>query len=230
MIKKKKPSLNEAKEAISSGRKRTNILKNGEQIAIAYLVRQVPSWISSNTLTAIGLLGNLIVFASLIIGFYVDRYYLLVGVLGFIISWLGDSLDGRLAYYRKIPRKWYGFSLDVSIDWIGIIFIGLGFIAYLGSTWYILGYFFVALYGWQMITVIMKYKITGKYSIDSGLLGPTEARIIIALALVLEVFIPGAMLYFGIIANLVLLIVNIIDFNKMLDLANIRDRQENKDK
>jgi hypothetical protein len=39
-------------------------------------------------------------------------------------------MDGRLAYYRNRPKKLYGFTLDITIDWIGIILIGVGFIVY----------------------------------------------------------------------------------------------------
>ena len=114
-------------QTISEGRERTNILRKYEQNTIAFLVQRIPSWISSDMLTGIGLFGNLLVAMSFILATYFNKYYLLIGVLGFMISWFGDSLDGRIAYFRKKARKWYGFTLDITTDWIGIIFIGLGF-------------------------------------------------------------------------------------------------------
>ncbi len=77
-----------------------------------------------------------------------------------------------------------------------------------------------------MIITLLRYKVTDKYSIDSGLLGPTEVRIVICLALVLEVIFNGTFLYFAIISTLILLFSNIKDIMSLLKLADIRDIQE----
>jgi len=216
----------EAIKAISSERKRTNILRKVEQISIAFLVQRIPLWLTSNMLTAIGLFGNLLVFLSFLLAAYIDNNYLLLSTLGFVINWFGDSLDGRIAYYRNIPRKWYGFTLDLTIDWIGLVFIGLGFMLYVDQAWVLIGYGFVVLYGWSIIIAILRYNITGKYSIDSGLFGPTEVRIAIASILILEVIFNGSIVYFGLIAILALFIVNILDFKKLLNLSDERDKRE----
>ena len=144
-----------------------------------------------------------------------------------MISWFGDSLDGRIAYFRKKARKWYGFTLDITTDWIGIIFIGLGFMVYVESEFIWLGYAFIVLYGWEMLTAAIRYKITGKYSIDSGLMGPTEVRIIISILLILEVLITGSIIYIGIITNIGLLVSNIINFTNLLKQADQRDKIKN---
>ena len=214
-------------QTISEGRERTNILRKYEQNTIAFLVQRIPSWISSDMLTGIGLFGNLLVAMSFILATYFNKYYLLIGVLGFMISWFGDSLDGRIAYFRKKARKWYGFTLDITTDWIGIIFIGLGFMVYVESEFIWLGYAFIVLYGWEMLTAAIRYKITGKYSIDSGLMGPTEARIIISILLILEVLITGSIIYIGIITNIGLLVSNIINFTNLLKQADQRDKIKN---
>ncbi|MBT3422346.1 MAG: CDP-alcohol phosphatidyltransferase family protein [Bacteroidetes bacterium] len=214
-------------QTISEGRERTNILRKYEQNTIAFLVQRIPSWISSDMLTGIGLFGNLLVAMSFILATYFNKYYLLIGVLGFMISWFGDSLDGRIAYFRKKARKWYGFTLDITTDWIGIIFIGLGFMVYVESEFIWLGYAFIVLYGWEMLTAAIRYKITGKYSIDSGLMGPTEVRIIISILLILEVLITGSIIYIGIITNIGLLVSNIINFTNLLKQADQRDKIKN---
>jgi len=219
-------SLTKAKKLIASERKRTNILRKSEHHFIAYLVQRIPAWLSSDMLTAIGFIGNLIVCISFILAAILSLDYLLLGPVGFFISWFGDSLDGRIAYYRKTPRKWYGFTLDITVDWLGTVAIGSGFIIYMQGWWSFLGFLFVILYGWEMITKILGYKITGSYSIDSGLLGPTEVRIIVASAMILEYFLPTSIIYFGIIAILILLIFNIIDSLKLLKKADLRDKEE----
>ncbi len=209
---------------ISTDRQRTNILRVWEQKTIAYLVQKVPTWISSDGLTAIGFFGNLLVATSFVLGAYVNRYWMLLSLLGFVINWIGDSLDGRLAYYRNKPRKWYGFSLDITIDWIGTILIGTGFIIYASGVWKFAGFFFVVLYGWEMITAQLRYKISGKYSIDSGIFGPTEVRMVIGSIILLEVFIPGSIKYLATAACIFLLISNLVETRKLLKLADRQDK------
>ncbi|HRU63539.1 MAG TPA: CDP-alcohol phosphatidyltransferase [Paludibacteraceae bacterium] len=213
-------------KTISEGRTRTNLLRKYEQSTLAYLVQRIPAWMSSDMLTAIGFLGSVIVFLSFILAVYVNRYLLLVGVLGFVISWFGDSLDGRVAYYRHKPRKWYGFSLDITVDWLGVILMGAGFIVYAISPWKIIGFLFVGLYGWEMITALLRYKIINQYSIDSGAFGPTEVRILISLILVLEVIFKNSIIYTSSLACLILLIMNILETKKILQLADERDKNE----
>ena len=213
---------------ISTGRERTNILRGWEQKTIAYLVQKVPSWISSDGLTGIGLFGNIMVAASFVLGAYFNRYWLLLSLLGFAINWLGDSLDGRLAYYRNKPRKWYGFSLDVTVDWIGTLLIGTGFTIYAPGIWKYAGFFFVVLYGWEMITAQLRYKVGGQYSIDSGIFGPTEVRLLIGAIILFEVFIPGSIRYLATAACVFLLISNIVEARKLLILADERDKEEKK--
>ena len=133
------------------------------------------------------------------------------------------SLDGRLAYYRKKPRKWFGFCLDIVVDWIGIIAIGLGYYTYVQPEWKIIGFIFVVLYGAEMIISQLRYKVTDKYSIDSGLLGPTEVRIILAILFCMDFFIPGSIHWIGLAVSIVLLFSFISDFRQLLALADERD-------
>lgn len=211
---------------ISAGRHRTNILRGWEQKTIAFLVQKIPSWVSSDGLTAFGLFGNIMVATSFVLGAYINRYWLLISLLGFAINWFGDSLDGRLAYYRNTPRKWYGFSLDVIVDWIGTILIGTGFTIYAPGIWKYTGFFFVVLYGWEMITAQLRYKIGGQYSIDSGIFGPTEVRILIATIVILEVVIPGSIKYLATAACVFILISNLVESRKLIKLADERDKEE----
>jgi phosphatidylglycerophosphate synthase len=211
---------------ITNDRLRTNILKNIEQKALVFLVQRLPSWISPNLLTGIGLSGSFLVFMGFLLAAYFNRNYLLLGVPGLMISWFGDSLDGRIAYYRNTPRRLYGFILDITFDWIGIIIIGYGFMLYTKEPWDLLGYGFVVFYGWEMIIALMRYKITGKYSIDSGKLGPTEARILLMAILVTEILIPSSILYSMAMALLLVFIVNIIDTRKLLLLGDEIDTNQ----
>ena len=220
----------ETLSTISKGRHRTNLLKVQEQKALAFFVQRIPEYISSDMLTAIGFMGSILTASSFILAAYINIYFLLLGVLGLAINWFGDSLDGRVAYYRKTPRKWYGFSLDITVDWLTDILIGIGYMIYVGSPWYLIGYGFIVMYGWEMITTLLRYKITDKYSIDSGLFGPTEVRIFISLILVLEVFAEGSIIYSGGIICIMLFNANINDTRNLLRLADSQDITEKANK
>ncbi|REG91606.1 CDP-alcohol phosphatidyltransferase family protein [Flavobacterium aquicola] len=207
-----------------SDRKRTNILKRAEQLTIVFLLPKVPKFISPNVLTLLGTLGSGLVFLGFVLGTYVANWYLLLGIIGLAVNWLGDSLDGRLAYYRNIPRRWYGFALDIIADWIGIVFIGFGYYIYAKNGTKMIAFAFVALYGWSIIISQLRYKITNEYSIDSGFVGPTELRFIIALILILEVVFHGSITYLAGLITVLLLIINIADSIKLLKLGDIRDQ------
>ena len=216
----------EVLKSVFGDRTRTNLLKKQEQQAIAWLVQRIPQRITSNFLTGLGFFGYIIVFASFVLATYFSRAFLLVGLAGFIINWFGDSLDGRLAYYRKKPRKQYGFTLDITIDWLSIILIGLGYIIYADGIWEVFGYGFVTMYAWEIILALIRYRITGNYSIDSGKFGPTEVRILVGALMVAEVFLPGSIVFSAGFLVISIFIVNIIDTRKLLRVADEIDKKE----
>src|SRR5690606_36377646 len=190
-------------------RKRTNILSNPEQRLISYLVPRIPNWITSDGLTAIGLFGSFMILGSFLLAEYVNINYLLFGIVGFFVQWFGDSLDGRIAFYRNKSRKWYGFALDIVMDWVSTVFIGLGYVFYAVGDFKYLGFALVSLYGWAMIISQLRYRITDKYTIDAGLLGPTEIRVIICLVLLLEIIVPGSINYSVLCICIILFFINI---------------------
>ncbi|HRZ41643.1 MAG TPA: CDP-alcohol phosphatidyltransferase [Bacteroidales bacterium] len=212
--------------SISKGRHRTNMLKVPEQALLAWLVKRIPLRITPDMLTIIGFCGSILVAGSFILGSLYNRELLLLGVLGFAVNWFGDSLDGRVAYYRNTPRKWYGFSLDITVDWITVIIIGSGFIIYTWGFGKWLGFSFVVMYGWSMITALLRYKVTDKYSIDSGRLGPTEVKVLLSLILIAEVIFTGSILYLAALGCIALLVVNVLETRKLLMMADDRDRAE----
>ena len=220
----------EINKKLFQDRKRTNILNVPEQKYISYLVPRIPSWISSDGLTAIGLFGSFVILISFLLAEYVARPYLLLGIVGFFIQWFGDSLDGRIAFYRNKSRKWYGFALDIIMDWISTVMIGLGYVFYAPGDFKYSGFVLVALYGWAMIISQLRYKITDKYTIDAGLLGPTEIRVIIGVVFLLEVLIPNSINYSVILICVALFFINLVDTKKLLRLGDDRDLEEKEKK
>jgi len=211
---------------IFQDRERTNILRSAERVAVYFLVKRIPSFITPNMLTGVGMFGSLLVLVSFILARYIHTNYMLLGVVGIWINWFGDSLDGRLAYYRNIPRKWYGFSLDIVMDWISVVLIGFGYIVYAEETYELLAFTFVVLYGWAMIISLIRYKITDKFTIDSGIVGPAELKVIIAFIFLLEALLPGSIKYCVVALCVILFIIDIIDTNKLLDLGDLRDKAD----
>src|SRR5690606_35251414 len=184
---------------VFNDRKRTNILSRPEQKLILFLLPKIPSFVSPNILTAIGFFGSVLVLLGFILASYFDIGFLLLGILGLAVNWFGDSLDGRIAFFRNISRKWYGFSLDIVMDWVGTVLIGLGYMVYAVNEYELFAFIFVVLYGWAMIISQLRYKITDQYTIDSGLVGPTEVRVLIAFILISEVVFPGTIQFFVIV-------------------------------
>lgn len=226
MKKKTRNDTEEALKTISADRQRSNLLRKPEQRVLAWFVQRVPAKVTSNMFTFLGFLGSLIVLAAFIMAAFIDRTWLLLGIAGLMINWFGDSLDGRLAIYRHKSRKWWGFSLDLSVDWISTVLIGMGYVIYSDGIWEIVGYLFVAMYAWAMINTLMRYRITSQYTIDTGLLGPTEARLIIAAILITEVLVKDSIHAFLTSAALLLLAVNIYQLVNLLKVADERDKME----
>ncbi len=219
----------EKAKRISADRKRTNLLRVPEQATIAFLCRVMPPFVTPDMLTMLSLVASLVIFY----GFYLaknDPNFFAISIVGFAVQWFGDSLDGRLAYYRNIPRKWYGFALDMCMDWASTVLMGLGFYFYLSDEYKIVAFLFIAAYAWIMILTLMKYKITGSYSIDSGLLGPTELRIGICIVLLISIFYPQVLIMFACVIVGVVSIIDFVEFRNVLKLGDERDRAEKEKK
>jgi phosphatidylglycerophosphate synthase len=205
-------------------RERSNMLRSAEHRLVQYLCARLPQWVTPDMLTAFGFFGSLVICAGLWWGER-NRFFLLLSIVGLAIHWFGDSLDGRLAYYRNRPRKWYGWALDINADWTSACIIGLGFYFYL-PVYKIMAALFVVIYGGAMIIALLRYKITNKYQIDSFYFGPTELRLLIAAVLLVEIFRPGALLHFSVAGSLLLVIFNLFELCRLLRLGDEKDRAE----
>jgi phosphatidylglycerophosphate synthase len=212
--------------SIQSERRRQNFLMAFEAQTVAWLSSRMPRWVTSNRLTALGIAGAGLVFVALLLG-RGERWWLLAGIVGLAINWFGDSLDGRLAYYRGKPRKWYGFALDVMADWISLCLMSAGFAFYFARYKFV-PIIFMAAYGAGMLVATTRYKITGKYRIDSGKFGPTEMRLVIAAILLVEIALPQSVIFFGSLATLLMLASDVIELRQLLQTADRRDRVEKK--
>lgn len=79
-----------------------------EKPLLQWLAARMPSWIVPDALTAVGVVGAVIIFGAYCSTNLNDNFLWLAS-FGFILNWFGDALDGTLARYRKIERPKYGF-------------------------------------------------------------------------------------------------------------------------
>jgi phosphatidylglycerophosphate synthase len=216
----------EANARVRYSRERTNLLRAPEFKTLEFLCSIMPSWATPNMMTVIGVIGSgVIAYGLYLARAHENSLFLLVSIGGFIVQWFGDSMDGRLAYYRNIPRKWYGWSLDIFADWCSIMLTTVGIYFYFPDVPY-LALLFLFAYGGTLILTISKFTITTKYTIDSGLVGPTELRVITCLMFLIELGVPGFLYYFGFAAPGIIFVVNILELRKILKLGDARDRKE----
>ena len=91
-----------------------------EKLALQWMARRAPGWLTSDQLTVLGLVSQ--VGAGLC--YALARYHrlALLGVIVCIVgNWLGDSLDGTLARIRDQQRPRYGFYVDHMVDLFGAV-------------------------------------------------------------------------------------------------------------
>jgi archaetidylinositol phosphate synthase len=170
--------------------KRVNDILLGplERPALAWLAGHLPGWASPDLMTLVGILGALVI----LIGYGLSNFhpaFLWLAILGYLINWFGDSLDGTLARYRHIERPKYGFYIDHVSDVLTEIIIMLG----LGLTPYIK--FSVAsmcciMYIAMSVLVYVRMNVMGEFKISYSKLGPTEIRVL-AILLNISMFFGG---------------------------------------
>ncbi|MBN2149558.1 MAG: CDP-alcohol phosphatidyltransferase family protein [Anaerolineales bacterium] len=151
-----------------------------ERPALQWLCAHMPAWVMPDTLTALGVAGA----ALVTLGYGLARLnhdFVWLASFGLVLNWIGDSLDGSLARYRKIERPRYGFFIDHTFDALAQVMVFVGFaispyarldIAMLGLVVYLL----------MDILVLARTSVQGVFKISYGKVGPTEVRVLVILA------------------------------------------------
>ncbi len=159
-----------------------------ERPALAFLAANMPRWVTPDLLTAVGVVGAVVVFFGY--SFSGSHPALLwIATLGLVINWFGDSLDGTLARFRKIERPRYGYYLDNAIDCL----VALPIAVAIGLSGYIrFDVCFLALSTYTMISALtfLRANVTDVFQISYAGLGPTEVRIAVAVVNALIILIP----------------------------------------
>lgn len=159
-----------------------------ERPVLQWLARHMPSWMTPDIFTLIGLMGAFVVVAGYGLS-NLDRGYLWLASFGFLIHWFGDSLDGTLARFRHIERPLYGFFVDHILDAFCevIIFLALGltpYVTFINACLCLIAYLMLS------IVVFVRTYVLGEFKISYGKLGPTEVRVI-------AILLNTSMFFFG---------------------------------
>ncbi len=170
-------------------------LAASERRLMLAVAARLPGWATPDHMTCFGLAGAFICG----LGFVASRWWtpaLLLAVLGLVMSWLGDSLDGNLARLRKIERPQYGFFVDHNVDIMAqvCIFFGLGLSPYMRldtACLCLLSYWLASLYTFIRAVTI------GVFQISYFGVGPTEIRMALAAYTVLALVVGNWKLDFG---------------------------------
>lgn len=165
----------------------TSILNGVERKALVWLAGRQPKWVVSDTLTAIGTLGAIMIGAGYILC-GVNINFLWLSCLGFVVNWYGDSLDGTLARVRKTQRPIYGYYLDHTVDCINeaFMFLGVGLSCLMRLD---LALMIFAVYLCLTVNVSVSAHLKSEFKLTYAKLGPTEFRVIAILLTSLFIFI-----------------------------------------
>ncbi|WP_294628787.1 CDP-alcohol phosphatidyltransferase family protein [uncultured Bacteroides sp.] len=172
----------------SSNRIQTSLLNAMEKKALIWLAERQPSWMTSDMLTYIGLLGAVVCGLGFALA-HIDKNYLWISSLGLVINWYGDSLDGTLARVRHTQRPIYGFFIDHTLDavTICIMCIGAGI-----SPMFRLDVAMLVLAGYLVLSIYTYIStiIKDEFRLTYGSFGPTEFRLVVILINTVFMYTP----------------------------------------
>jgi archaetidylinositol phosphate synthase len=153
------------------------VLAAPEARILDWIAERLPAAVKPDHLTALGVLASVGIAAAYVLS-NGDSTWLWAASALLVVHWLGDSLDGTLARVRKAERPHYGFYLDHLVDAFATAAIGIG----LGLSPYMLlavGMAIVVAYLILSINTYLETHAFGTFTLGYGLLGPTEARLIL---------------------------------------------------
>ena len=153
------------------------VLAAPEARILDWIAQRLPAAVKPDHLTALGVLASGGIAAAYVLS-NGDRTWLWAASALLVVHWLGDSLDGTLARVRKAERPHYGFYLDHLVDAFATAAIGIG----LGLSPYMMlavGMAIVVAYLILSINTYLETHAFGTFTLGYGLLGPTEARLIL---------------------------------------------------
>jgi len=151
-----------------------------ERRVLAWLCAHMPARVQSDHLTALGLAATIGVGAAYALSAGASFWLHVVNVC-LALNWLGDSLDGTLARYRREERPRYGFYVDHIIDALGAVFV-FGGLALAGLMSPAVTAVLLIAYLLMAIHVYLATYTAGTFKISYGAVGGTELRLVLMAA------------------------------------------------
>lgn len=154
-----------------------NILARSERRLLNWICPRLPAWTTPDQLTALGFIGALMVMLGYLLS-WLDSGWLALSLVGYVVNWFGDSLDGSLARWRRIERPTYGYFVDHSVDAIAtfLMVAGLGLSPYMRFDVTLLG-----VIGYLLLSIhtFLAAKAIGEFRLSYLAGGPTELRLML---------------------------------------------------
>lgn len=164
------------KKIKQSSRIQASFLSGAEKKVLVKIAQALPGWITSNMLTAIGVVGSVVI----ALGYYLSNAnvtWLWLASLGFVLNWFGDSLDGTVARVRNVQRPVFGYYLDHTVDVVNeaMMFLGAGLSPYLDFRAAVIAYI---IYLALTLNVYINVHLRGEFNLTYFGFGPTELRVV----------------------------------------------------
>lgn len=155
-----------------------------------WLCSQMPPWVTPDRLTLLGMVGAFMIFVGYVAS-GLAASWLLLAIVGYVVQWFGDSMDGSIARYRHIERPSYGYFIDHSCDGLATLLIlaGIGL-----SPFVTMNVALVALAGYLLLSIhaYLSARVLGEFKLSYLAAGPTELRLmLIALTVMMMVLGSG---------------------------------------
>jgi archaetidylinositol phosphate synthase len=161
-----------------------------ERKALLWLAARLPPSINSDHLTLLGFVAMFLAGCSYALARW-NPWGLLLATLCLALNWFGDSLDGTLARVKNRQRPRYGFYVDHMIDSFGALFLMAGLAASGYIDWRIATGMLVAFLLLSIESYLASYTL-GIFRMSFAKFGPTEIRILLAIANTVLFFVPAA--------------------------------------
>ena len=165
---------------MAARRELTFLLARPERRLLEALATRLPPWVTSDRLTALGVVGALGAGAAYALSTLSAAWLWAASAL-LAVHWLGDSLDGTVARVRRAERPRYGYYLDHIVDAFSTAAIGAG----IGLSPYVdLGVALAGVVAYLVlsINVYLEAAALGAFRLGYGRIGPTEVRIVLVIA------------------------------------------------
>ena len=173
-------------------RENLSVLAQSEKRALIWIARQLPDFINSDHLSALGLMAMASAGLSFA-AFRVTPWAAAGVVVSLAANWFGDSLDGTVARVRGQQRPRYGFYVDHVIDVAGTTLL-LGGMACSGLMNPVVALVALVLFLSVSAESYLATHAAGVFRMSFVGFGPTELRILIAVAAVKAATSPWATL------------------------------------